>query len=74
MKTLTLLAPFLAALLLGSCSNPAGDAAADAAVDAATADMGIVEGTAVRKATGHGTDPVEKAKQDSVDKINSLAN
>ena len=43
--------------------------AADAAVDAATKKTDPLTSAAVRKATGYGTDPVEKAKADMLNKV-----
>lgn len=47
---------------------------ADAAVNAATSNMGPVKSAAVRNATGHGTGPVEQAKDDVSDKIEDIKN
>ena len=41
-------------------------------MDAATSCMGPVESAAVRNATGHGTGPVEKAKNEASDKIEDI--
>lgn len=65
------LAPVLALgglLALSSCAKTP----ADAAVDAATSGMGPARSAAVRKATGHGTGPVEKAKNEASDKIEDI--
>lgn len=57
-------------LSLSSCAR----GPADVAVDAATSGMGPAQSAAVRKATGHGTGPVERAKNDVSDKIDDVRN
>ena len=67
MKSATcLLAIALAGItpFVSSCAHPA-----DAAVNAATANTGPVTSAAVRQTTGHGTGPVEKTKDNAMDKV-----
>ena len=68
MKTnICLLAIATAGILpfVSSCST----SPADAAVNAATSNMGPGKSAAVRQATGHGTGPVEKTKDNTLDKV-----
>lgn len=49
---------------ISSCAHPA-----DAAVNAATANTGPATSAAVRQTTGHGTGPIEKTKDNTMDKV-----
>jgi hypothetical protein len=53
------IAPFIS-----SCANPA-----DSAVNAATANTGPATSAAIRQTTGHGTGPIEKTKDNTLDKV-----
>jgi len=55
-------------MFVASCAAPK-KGVADAAVDAATKNASPVTKAAVRKATGHGTGPVERAKDEAADKL-----
>ncbi len=63
-------------MLVTSCGTSTGNlpsgvtkAAGDAAVDAATKNTDPLTGAAIRNATGYGTDPIEKAKADALNKL-----
>ena len=74
LKNLILSASFT--MLVSSCGTSTGNApsglqkaAGDAAVDAATKNTNPLTGAAVRSATGYGTDPIEKAQTNALNKL-----
>jgi len=79
MKTALLINLFLVAassMLVTSCATFTGNApsgmtktAGDAAVDAATKNTDPLTKAAIRNTTGYGTDPIEKAKTDTLNKL-----